>query len=74
VEREASKRREALCRINLPKARSFFSSVAAMAVPTRYSVVERSSLARGGAGEADLRRDGEIAKIFSRWELRAFAK
>jgi hypothetical protein len=59
VERGASKRREARRRINLAEARSFFPSVVAVAAaPAQYSAVERWSLARGGAGEADLRRRG----------------
>jgi hypothetical protein len=60
VERGASKRREAWHRINLAEARSLYSSVAA--APAQYNVVERSSLAREGAGEADLRRGGEIER------------
>jgi hypothetical protein len=70
VERGASKRREAWHRINLAEARSFFPSVVAGAA--RHNAVERSSLAREGAGEADLRRDGEVEPRRRRnWEAPA---
>jgi hypothetical protein len=53
VERGASKRKE---------ARTLYLSVAAAAAPARYSAAERLRLARGGAGEADLRHGDEVER------------
>jgi hypothetical protein len=58
VEHRASKRRKARRRINHAVARTLYPLVAAAVALARYSAVESSRLARGGAGEADLRCGG----------------
>jgi hypothetical protein len=58
-----SKRREARRRINCAEAWTLYPLVAAaVAAPARYSAVESLRLARGGAGEADLRHGGDVER------------